>query len=113
MEELPIKLKMSELNELLKAHDFLIKHYDVLSDHELLLLHHAIKFRDSYQTALVRKKASYTIKFDAVTALAFAQLWHTDYKILKELPRKIILDINAKIDKHRKKISTIYYETPE
>ncbi|MFN4248937.1 MAG: hypothetical protein ACK4EY_14515 [Flavipsychrobacter sp.] len=112
MNELQIKLKPSQLRALHSSFDFLIKHYEVLNEHELLLLHHAIDFREVLDKLLQKKQKQYTFKLVDVTALAFAQIWHTDYKLLKELERNVVFSINEQIDKYRKQLkSRIYYET--
>lgn len=106
-----IKLKPTQVKSIYKSFVFLITHYDVVSDHELLLLQHANEMTVELKGMVDKDAKTYTWKLTESKALAFMQLWKDDYRHLKEYEQKQILDINAMIDKARKTLkSTIYYE---
>lgn len=109
-EELKIQLAKANMQGLFRAFDWLIKHYEAENHHELLLLMHAIEFRGRIEKLLLKKQKNYTLSLSDVSALAFAQIWHTDYMHLAEYEQKVIFSINEQIDKHRKQLNTQPYE---
>lgn len=102
--DVPIKLNSSEMNALASAHIFGVPRYEATNDHELLLLHHMIAFREKYTRMLLNDQKNYTVKFNAVDALAFCQIWAPVNLAELKYEGLIIQRVLNAIDKYRKSL---------
>lgn len=68
------KVSAGKLAALYRSFIWLINHWEVASDHDELLLHHAFYFRDKFEKMAMSEKPK-TIKLNEMECTAFWQLW--------------------------------------
>lgn len=79
-----------------------VKHWECKSDHDLLLLHHLLLFREAYMNKLTNDQDNYGITFTTLEALAFCQAWHgVDLNYIK-FEGVVVQEVLDQIDKVRK-----------
>lgn len=102
------RVSAGQLQALYRSFSWLIGHWDIDNHHDYLLYHHAAEFRQMYKDMLDRKQQPrYTLKFTELQAIAFAQLWDTNYKYLQEYDEHTIYTVNSVIDKERKRLKPL------
>lgn len=68
------KVSAGKLGAIYRSFLWLINHWDVTSDHDELLLHHAYQLRDKFEKLALAGKPK-TIKMNEMECTAFWQLW--------------------------------------
>ncbi|MFN4248946.1 MAG: hypothetical protein ACK4EY_14560 [Flavipsychrobacter sp.] len=103
-----IKITAGQLQAMYRSYAWLLSHWVIEGHHDLLLYHHAAEFKTMYEEMLAKQaQPKYTLKFTELQAVAFCQLWDDNHKYLHEYEQLTIYNINATIDKERKRLKPL------
>jgi hypothetical protein len=114
MKKYPLKLNVGKLLAWNRANIWLMRNWDINSDHDLLLLHHMLEFKQLHEKQLSNEQKKYTLKLTQAQVLAFCQMWkEVDFsKHMLEMPYEatVVLEMNGEIDRYRKSLIQLQYE---